>query len=374
MPEYERLSTEQDAVYNMPLRGNHLVTGPPGTGKSVMALWRSLLFRQAGADATLITYSRLLYQYMSAATLGERLFSTDFKLDTFYEWIDSFWRQRFGGRAPRIPGSRYDLDWESMVSIIGVANPMTDHAPNLIIDEGQDLAEQFYWIVGRVAENVNVFADENQQIGETNSDLASIQDYIDPDSVRNLNRNYRNGREIAKVAKRFYPGLGTGIPELPEGGGDEAIFTNYRTLGDTISAISRYERNHPDSTIGIFVQTQKMVKRYLSLLSDEDLVNEPQHYMREKNSPVPVVDFHAAGITVTTFMSAKGLEFDAVFIPDLHKVGSRYSDPDMPQTQMMFYVLSSRARERLEFSYYGSRTPQLCRWIEDQVRNAQSEN
>ena len=54
------------------------------------------------------------------------------------------------------------------------------------------------------------------------------------------------------------------------------------------------------------------------------------------------------------YLSAKGLEFDTVFIPELQS-----SAPDFgkPETLMQFYVLLSRARDELYLSYSGDETP-----------------
>lgn len=40
LPKYSDLTDEQRVIVNLPLDKNHLVTGAPGTGKSVIAIYR----------------------------------------------------------------------------------------------------------------------------------------------------------------------------------------------------------------------------------------------------------------------------------------------------------------------------------------------
>ena len=58
-------------------------------------------------------------------------------------------------------------------------------------------------------------------------------------------------------------------------------------------------------------------------------------------------------VTVLCSQSAKGLEFDAVFVPDLQQY--MYDAGNEQATKMMLYVVSSRARKHLHFMYSAER-------------------
>lgn len=71
-PGYEDLSLEQDEVYNLPLDGKSLVSGPPGTGKSVMALYRAQALSIDDRTPAILMFNNVLKQYIAlhAAKLG----------------------------------------------------------------------------------------------------------------------------------------------------------------------------------------------------------------------------------------------------------------------------------------------------------------
>jgi superfamily I DNA/RNA helicase len=80
-----------------------------------------------------------------------------------------------------------------------------------------------------------------------------------------------------------------------------------------------------------------------------------QTYFRKRGVPPAELDFESPGIKVINYQSAKGLEFDAVFLPALQEV----RDPDSLNTRMRMYVLISRARNNLFLSYSTSEPPAL---------------
>ena len=64
LPTYQDLSGEQQNVYELPLDGTYLVTGPPGTGKTVMALYRAQQHNRAGRTVVLLSFGRMLNDFM----------------------------------------------------------------------------------------------------------------------------------------------------------------------------------------------------------------------------------------------------------------------------------------------------------------------
>lgn len=353
LPTYQELSKEQDGVYGLPLDGNYLVSGPPGTGKTVMALYRASLLEKGKRPVRLITYSRLLSRYVRSAT--DTLDMDETSVATMHSWLASFWQKNYKRRLPQV--RPYMPDWAAMFTSIQTDLPK--ESPDLIVDEGQDLPREFYTMARLVSNHLTVFADENQRMSDTNSSLAEITYYamIAAENVKTLTRNYRNTRPIAEYSARFYAGLPSGIPELPTKSGELPVLDSRGTLNDEVQAIVRYAKANEDHEIGVIVPSQKLVKSFRNRLDGK--VPTVRSYLSGESAEIA---FDDPGVTVLTYNSAKGLEFDAVFLPALNEATH---DPGTPETRMVFYVLTSRARDRLFLSYHGDGETPLVRMLRE---------
>jgi transcriptional regulator with AAA-type ATPase domain len=73
-PSYEELSKEQDAICVLaPLDEATLVTGPPGTGKTVVAFYRAETAARKGQSPRLVMYNNVLYRYSGNASKNEKV-------------------------------------------------------------------------------------------------------------------------------------------------------------------------------------------------------------------------------------------------------------------------------------------------------------
>jgi DNA helicase IV len=346
LPAYQDLSREQDRINNLPLDKSYLVTGPPGTGKTVMALYRARMLTNKNVPTSLLMHSRLLSQYASNAVKELKI---DGIVTTFHSWLWHFYNGHYHRWPPK--HGPYDYDWGQIYRHVDQQPPAEGGVQHLIIDEGQDLHKMFYPVARHIARCVTVFADENQRLTPTNSTIEDIRTYGAFHASHELKRNYRNTREIAMLAAQFYTGLKTGIPDPPERRGAKPIVRRFADLNDTVEFIARYERNNPRSQIGVLVPTIRLRRKLYNRLAVKGrTTNAVQEYVGGQGSDADVINFEHAGIVVLCYPSAKGLEFDAVFLPELQDVTA---DIKTPEFRMQFYVLISRARDALYATYSG---------------------
>lgn len=224
--------------------------------------------------------------------------------------------------------------------------------PYLLIDEGQDLPPDFYASASLMSENLTVFADENQRITRTQSTFEDIRRQAGIEIEHRLTRNYRNTRQIAQVAACFYAGMPGGIPDIPDKEGPLPVIQNTRDLDDAVSLICRFEKNYPHLQIGVFVKFTHFQRDLLERFQGR--TQNPVDYYNSADRILP--SFNRPGIKIILFASAKGLEFDAVFLPEMQAVNM---DMQLLEDKMMFYVLLSRAREYLYMLYSGTGRPGL---------------
>lgn len=139
---------------------------------------------------------------------------------------------------------------------------------------------------------------------------------------------------------------------MPEREGERPALIQFENLHATVDYIARFERNNSDLDIGVLTPTKSLQKKFINRLEGKT-TNPVQSYRAGEKQKV---DFAQPGIRVINYQSAKGLEFDAVFLPELQELTD---DLAAPGVKMRYYVLLSRARTQLFLSYSGAEEPAI---------------
>jgi superfamily I DNA/RNA helicase len=244
---------------------------------------------------------------------------------------------------------------------------------HLILDEGQDFAPDAYCCLRMVADHleslghqrpaVSVFADENQRLTHgKNSSLQEIQQALCLDAgasgrVFSLKKNYRNTRPIAEFASHFFVGLASGKPDLPSSAGRKPTMYFAERVEDTAAleavrrTIATYAMNNAGKDVGVLCASDRMRKKLFNSmtarLADTGLRVQTYSYKEREEHPAEKLEFDTGNcVTLLNFQSAKGLEFDTVFIIDPFEALSM-GGSDEQRFKMQMYVMSTRARKEL---------------------------
>jgi superfamily I DNA/RNA helicase len=351
LPSYEDLSDEQDEVYNLPLDGNYLVSGPPGTGKSVMALYRAEALTIDDRSPSILMFNNVLKQYtqLHAGKLG-----VAGNVETFHRWMNAFWLRTYRSTPPKVGSDEWAYDWGEIAVRFMSMPPERGQLADLLVDEGQDMSVGFYRIARWICTNITVFADENQKLRDENTTLTEIHKNIGALEHLVLRRNYRNSVEIAKLASWFYSGAPTGIPDLPRRSWQPGPRLNgYANLNEFVDTVSRYAATHNNRRIGIAAPTTRLQQKLYNRLTSRGV---PTQTYIGKEAAHRTLDFSVPGVKIISYMSLKGLQFDTLFVPELQQVTQ---DVTSAVVRMRFYVVTSRARNELYLSYTGTAEPSL---------------
>ncbi|MFI6637457.1 hypothetical protein ACIBI7_51980, partial [Nonomuraea fuscirosea] len=109
--KYLDLLAEQRAVLGRVTEpGHHLISGPPGSGKSLLAIHHAAALEIVGRPVTLIAHSKLLGQHLNAD--GVRL-GTSLPILTFHGWMHGWYRETTGSSLGARNGS---FDWARLMS------------------------------------------------------------------------------------------------------------------------------------------------------------------------------------------------------------------------------------------------------------------
>lgn len=365
LPDIDDLTKEQDAIIDLPLEGQYLIVGGPGTGKSVVALMRARRLAREQQHYVCLAYNKTLLKS------NEQLFGEGLQSKQWLSWFMKTYFSLIGSQVPRIEsknGGFKPIDWDktnhNIISYIkqnesdsGEDNGATETSlDTLIIDEGQDMPQSFYaGLVELRFENFFVVADQNQQINEGCSNIKELRAVmlLEPEEVFELTINWRNSYEIAVFSRHFFTDEATPAPNLPDSEsratGDLPMLYSYHanSFSSIVERILIQAKDYDHKLIGIICPNNTVLNAYLIQLNEQKNNNAayqdiPIGYY---NNGQPVsIDFGQGGIFILNAQSCKGLEFDTVFLADIDE---HYAPSNTDVLKKRFYVMASRAREKL---------------------------
>lgn len=369
LPTRNSLSVEQERVFTeAPMTGSTIILGPPSTGKTVLGVFRAQLLIKKKKNFDMVMYNRVLKQF-TLQSLGEEIWHTSAK--TWNSWIFNWWQEANKGPLRKLPEKeRWAPDFIKAMGLLDqVAFPAKLGWANLILDEGQDFPQDFYFLLNCILSNprfhngsvpaLTVLADENQRLDpDRNSTVEQIISAlgVHKDSIFRLSKNFRNTKEIAELARVFHTGNPKEMPELPTRSGPKPTLVKFAAFSDEMDHLFMYAKNNEDLEIGVFFADLSTRKRAYKELENrcQKAGITLQYYSSKESKNLPVFDSKGS-ITLLCGKSVKGVEFDAVFVPQLTKY--RTDGVNTAFVKMNFYVLSTRARKLLQFSYTDATLP-----------------
>ena len=325
LPQITQLTISQQAALNETKQ--IALSGGPGTGKSVVSLWRHISNYQRNKKSLLLTFTTTLARYLSACCVGQNQNAANNV------------KTSLRGK-PRIGSSLNEI----------------------IVDEAQDLPISYYNDIKPVA-NVSYGADDSQILypdnccrqAELKSLFNSNVDYV-------LDRNFRSTQRIMQFAKVAFPnayipqstivGLVNNVGELPillitgkNQWNDETgrfDISNDKQDNSIIEIINSFRSN--THNIAILVPFKNDAQTFENVLKENNITDYSIYY-EDRDGRFPDGCGEIKNVHITTFKSAKGLEFDTVIIPNFHKfpeICGRFNTEWQD-----FYVGVTRARSNL---------------------------
>lgn len=321
-------------------RSHAAICGGAGTGKTLLALERARMCAQRGMKTLLLTYNRLLADFMKHSAQGdEQLFAM-----SFHQLCD--WRialaNRESGRDlakeaqidfPSRGGSEY-FDLQLPFALALSTEILPERFDAIIVDEAQDFRAE-YWAGIELLHSAGpdhcfyVFYDPNQAI-YAQSPYSPIRD-----QPFLLTSNCRNTQAIHDFAYQYFKGEPTDPPR--ENTGVPVEFRKSTSISSQATAIHasivHMLANEGVSATQIAVLVCGQPKSsYFDALSEKPLPRGSNWSIE-----APAV---ATGVRIDTVRRFKGLEADIVFLWGVDSMS-----PD--QLTELLYIGASRAKSRL---------------------------
>ncbi len=302
-PPITSLTLPQQSALNEP--NPIALSGGPGTGKSFVSLWRHISnhMRENAIRSQLLTYTTSLAYYLKASSESQSIESAKYVNST------NNWFYNYAGIRPEI-----------------------------IVDEAQDMPLDFYAnadSLKKYSSNISYGADDKQilkpnakksdgmfDLNECSPE-AELQN-IFANKVYPLDKNFRNTKSILDFANMAFEDAFIPANELTsckEVGDKPSLLISNGNITKQNEAIKTILRQFHADEHNIAILTPLAVKPwkdgesftakyYYELLKEEF---DCSYYDNKEHNGVGLTSMK--NIHITTFKSAKGLEFDTVIIP-----------------------------------------------------------
>lgn len=282
------------------------LSGVPGTGKTVVSIMRLKNAASLGKKAIIFTYGKLLRK-----TIEEKLENNlNTPVNNIHKWM---WDIQGDGQRLYLQDFTSDKNLQSSIEKLKSLNIEFDE---ILIDEGQDLSINSYKILKELTSGLSVSADNAQQINnrEEATNEEEIIELLPALKRFELDDIFRSAYEIYHFAIQFVPyNARANSIELLErlkrknSGADKPLVYLEKNLNAMHQSVRDIINENPTDNIGILFEQVLHVDTFANNLENE--------YEVSKYHNQEIIPSELHNIIVTTFKSAKGVEFDVVIIP-----------------------------------------------------------
>lgn len=311
------------------------VTGPAGSGKTVLALWRVRALVEQGRRPLFLCFNRMLAQHLRSENpdIAESIHN-----------VDAYFSRLVGSR----PAAGADLDRYFAEDLPGmVIDRITlggepTRVDDLVIDEGQDFGEMRLWAARELIGDAGSYlycSDDRQDLYDRAKRAA-----VGAEVVFSLVHNCRNTVRINETSNRVLRERVEPMPGLPEG-----VECTVESVPDARAMAKEAWRladswNSPGSRVAILSPYR---------LENSCMASAVRAYNRELVEDLGRWDEQRT-VLFSTIRSFKGLEADAVVVVDID------TPDESPVYESDMYVATTRGRSRLAVL---CRSPSAAEWL-----------
>lgn len=322
----DQLDKEQRDVIALPLEGNHLIVGPPGSGKTNLLLLRASYLQANGLNNfRLLTVGRILREFLASGSDTTNVAAE--KIDTFVGWASDVLDGC--GIDFRIPGRYVDQKKVILEKLGGLDDDQVDEnrLDAILLDECQDYTIEEIDIIARFARRIFAAGDSRQRIYQNRGAVDRLKAICGDTST--LTYHYRNGVKVCKVADGITNLVGSrdGLEATSQyreaDAPSQVSFFGPESLGDQVAravqSLQAQLRAYPTGMMGVLCPLNRDVKEVWDLLSATHLRADIQLQMSDVGYSALDPDRR---ILVASIHGAKGLEFRALHLLAMEGVGS----------------------------------------------------
>lgn len=321
MIKESELDDDQIKVLTATLDKSCIVSGCAGSGKSVLALIKAQrIQKERGNDYEIIVYTKALCRYMESG------------------------RKALGLNNPFYYLHKWKRSW------------CDKQADYIIVDEIQDFtSEEIQEFINAARKNFFFFGDTAQSIYDGFKVTVALKDihYLLPQGNKPKESKLYNNYRLPIQVARFVQYVGVGLDPFEENtyknaGGDDSIphVLQYKSPIEQIKAIKRIIGDRL-TDVAILLPLNEQVKEVGKILTSLEVNYEQKYNNKDPEKAKDNLEFDTSNLKLMTYHSAKGLQFETVFLPLLET-------SDVEAKRKALYVAMTRTYKQLYIMYSGN--------------------
>lgn len=355
------LDVDQRAVVTLATEGRYSISGPPGSGKTNLAILRANFLKLKNKpDIALLTLTGALKSFLAAGAAEYGVIAPE-RVDTTMGWM---MRQlgAIGGSLENLPeefvARRCELARRLRKQV--ERRNLSQLVTTLLIDEAQDCTTEELALFERCAPNIMLVGDSRQLIHAGSADDDAWLNVASKENQFALRFHYRNAPEICARADRFAKvdkGHVLIKPTCNYKGPPGRVETQRLPRSEQFQTIIESLHLQLDSYEMEALGVLCMKKETLSAFWDV-LIQDPElGPLAVKLSDGGRWD-RGRPIVCSTVHSAKGLEFRAVHLPSFEENKGR-------EQRNLAYTAVTRAKTSLDIYHEGP----FAGWLEEAMQD-----
>ena len=357
-------------IEDLPLREDHLVLGPPGSGKTNILLRRAQFVRtQRMTNVRVLTFARALVEFVRTGCVdnqGREIFPSAC-VTTLESWERDIFRQHGVSPPTEMPENfmeRKNLLAKKAAELVKEKRIPKYHA--LFVDEAQDLTEEEVKLIAAWSDVRFFVGDDRQQIYGQRRGFDAVQALVPRNNTHKLQFHYRLAPEICSAADQIMVAQGSGkLSETEHYSGPRpgrvsvnGPFPREDQLSNLIERLRDQVRAYSDligagDYLGIIVARREDREAVFNYLETQEELKGKSQVVRARSSAedehIPTIRSDRP-ICILTVKGCKGLEFRAVHWLFCEELSSYHKSEH-------YYTVVTRAKTSLDL-YYEDCLPQ----------------
>ena len=309
---------QRDIIRISPEPGNHLITGPPGCGKTNILLLRAGYLRSAGfGNCAVLVFTRILREFIASGSSRPNMLPPD-RIQTHAAWTLELLEQLgqpFKPSQQELPHDDARRErHEALERAVDELELGRDYFDSILLDEVQD-----YWaceveLLSKLTRRLFTVGDRRQRIYGRNEGIQKALDVGCREHT--LQHHYRMGPEICRVADKLQSSQSDKLGQycqydnrrLPSRVSVHPNVNLQEQLARLEESLRAQLRAYPVGWLGVLALRRNTVSRIGEFLRETDLQGSVFVQLEEE---YPAFDPHRR-VVVSTLHSAKGTEFRSV--------------------------------------------------------------